>query len=230
MLIWRGVVIALTGGFPITVRDSARRSRMRCPGRCSTGSACRCCGSSPSARLGTFLLTRTRFGNWVQARGQNEQAARNLGVPVDRVTIILFMLDLGARRLLRRRPGGALLLGRCAARRGHGVAGRRGHGDRRHAALRRLRQRDRHDPGLDHVRHDPGRPRARRRAGAFLPHADGRHRRRRGDPEHRVARRMARSKPLAGFRRSSAADAAIAGRSRAAAGERRRRCRRARRG
>ena len=42
--------------------------------------------------LGTFLLTRTRFGNWVQARGQNEQAARNLGVPVDRVTIILFML------------------------------------------------------------------------------------------------------------------------------------------
>ena len=42
--------------------------------------------------LGTFLLTRTRFGNWIQARGQNEQAARNLGVPVDRVTIFLFML------------------------------------------------------------------------------------------------------------------------------------------
>ena len=42
--------------------------------------------------LGTFLLARTRFGNWIQARGQNEQAARNLGVPVDRVTIILFML------------------------------------------------------------------------------------------------------------------------------------------
>jgi simple sugar transport system permease protein len=42
--------------------------------------------------LATFLLVRTRFGNWIQARGQNEQAARNLGVPVDRVTIILFML------------------------------------------------------------------------------------------------------------------------------------------
>ena len=42
--------------------------------------------------MGTFLLVRTRFGNWVQARGQNEQAARNLGVPVDRVTVILFML------------------------------------------------------------------------------------------------------------------------------------------
>jgi simple sugar transport system permease protein len=46
----------------------------------------------------TFLLSRTRLGNWIQARGQNEQAARNLGVPVDRVTIIVFMLTsaLGA--------------------------------------------------------------------------------------------------------------------------------------
>jgi simple sugar transport system permease protein len=41
---------------------------------------------------GTFLLSRTRFGNWIQARGQNEQAARNLGVPVDRLTVYLFML------------------------------------------------------------------------------------------------------------------------------------------
>jgi simple sugar transport system permease protein len=45
--------------------------------------------------LGTFLLARTRFGNWIQARGQNEQAARNLGVPVDRVTICLFMIASG---------------------------------------------------------------------------------------------------------------------------------------
>src|SRR5690606_21609475 len=42
--------------------------------------------------IGTFVLTRTRFGNWIQASGQNPQAARNLGVPVDRVTIILFMV------------------------------------------------------------------------------------------------------------------------------------------
>ncbi len=41
------------------------------------------------AAIGPRTLTRTRFGNWVQARGQNEQAARNLGVPVDRVTITL---------------------------------------------------------------------------------------------------------------------------------------------
>jgi simple sugar transport system permease protein len=42
--------------------------------------------------LGTIILLRTRLGNWIQARGQNEQAARNLGVPVDRVTLILFMM------------------------------------------------------------------------------------------------------------------------------------------
>ena len=42
--------------------------------------------------LGTLLLLRTRFGNWIQARGQNEQAARNLGVPVDRTTVALFAL------------------------------------------------------------------------------------------------------------------------------------------
>lgn len=44
------------------------------------------------AILGTFLLQRTRFGNWVQASGQNPEAARNLGVPVGRVAIALFAL------------------------------------------------------------------------------------------------------------------------------------------
>ena len=39
----------------------------------------------------TVLLLRTRLGNWIQAAGQNPNAARNLGVPVDRITILLFM-------------------------------------------------------------------------------------------------------------------------------------------
>jgi simple sugar transport system permease protein len=91
MLIWRGVVIALTGGFPVMVPIP--------PGFKDIVSGPLLDGFKMSmlwflviGGLGTFLLTRTRFGNWIQARGQNEQAARNLGVPVDRVTIILFML------------------------------------------------------------------------------------------------------------------------------------------
>ncbi len=39
------------------------------------------------------LLTRTRFGNWIQATGGNPGAARNRGVPVKRVKLILFMLS-----------------------------------------------------------------------------------------------------------------------------------------
>jgi simple sugar transport system permease protein len=91
MLIWRGVLIALTGGFPMTVTIP--------PGFKDIMSGPLLGGFRMSmlwffliGALGTFLLARTRFGHWIQARGQNEQAARNLGVPVDRVTIILFML------------------------------------------------------------------------------------------------------------------------------------------
>jgi simple sugar transport system permease protein len=39
-----------------------------------------------------FILTQTRFGNWIQASGGNPGAARARGVKVDRVKIILFML------------------------------------------------------------------------------------------------------------------------------------------
>jgi simple sugar transport system permease protein len=38
----------------------------------------------------TWLLTRTRFGNWVFASGGEANAARNLGVPVARTKITLF--------------------------------------------------------------------------------------------------------------------------------------------
>jgi simple sugar transport system permease protein len=40
-----------------------------------------------------YLLTRTRFGNWIQATGGNPGAARNRGVPTARVKVILFMLS-----------------------------------------------------------------------------------------------------------------------------------------
>ena len=38
----------------------------------------------------TWLLTRTRFGNWIFAAGGEATAARNLGVPVARTKIMLF--------------------------------------------------------------------------------------------------------------------------------------------
>jgi simple sugar transport system permease protein len=42
--------------------------------------------------LATWVLLRTRFGNWIFATGGDETSARNVGVPVHRVKIILFML------------------------------------------------------------------------------------------------------------------------------------------
>lgn len=41
--------------------------------------------------FGHILLTKTRFGNWIFAAGGDSQAARYVGVPVNRVKIIMFM-------------------------------------------------------------------------------------------------------------------------------------------
>ncbi|MEM9011170.1 MAG: ABC transporter permease [Pseudomonadota bacterium] len=41
--------------------------------------------------FGHILLTRTRFGNWIFASGGDAQAARYVGVPVNRVKILMFM-------------------------------------------------------------------------------------------------------------------------------------------
>ena len=41
--------------------------------------------------LASWVLMRTRFGNWIYAVGGSAQAARYVGVPVNRVKILLFM-------------------------------------------------------------------------------------------------------------------------------------------
>lgn len=47
--------------------------------------------------LGTILLSRTTFGNWIFAAGGDPNAARNVGVPVGRTKILLFVATaLGA--------------------------------------------------------------------------------------------------------------------------------------
>ena len=91
MLIWRGVLISLTGGFPMTVAIPAGFKAIMA-GPLLSGFRMSTLWFFVIGALGTFLLLWTRFGNWVQARGQNEQATRNLGVPVDRTTVVLFAL------------------------------------------------------------------------------------------------------------------------------------------
>lgn len=52
------------------------------------------------AALGTYILLRTTFGNWIFGTGGAPVAARNVGVPVDRVKIILFMSTAASATLL----------------------------------------------------------------------------------------------------------------------------------
>jgi simple sugar transport system permease protein len=91
MLIYRGLLIALTGGFPKTVvvppllKDLATGAIL--PG----GYHMSLLWFALIAAGATLVLLRTRLGNWMQAAGQNPLAARNLGVPVDRVTVMLFV-------------------------------------------------------------------------------------------------------------------------------------------
>ncbi|MCB9993557.1 MAG: ABC transporter permease [Hyphomicrobiaceae bacterium] len=44
------------------------------------------------AAVAWFVLHRTKYGNWIFAIGGDRESARNAGVPVDRTTIILFVL------------------------------------------------------------------------------------------------------------------------------------------
>jgi simple sugar transport system permease protein len=41
--------------------------------------------------IGSWVLSRTTFGNWIFAAGGDQNAARNVGVPVDRTKILLFL-------------------------------------------------------------------------------------------------------------------------------------------
>lgn len=50
--------------------------------------------------IATFVLTRTRFGNWIFAAGGDANAARNAGVPVERTKITLFVVTALAAALV----------------------------------------------------------------------------------------------------------------------------------
>ncbi len=50
--------------------------------------------------VGAWVLARTRFGNWIYSAGGDPVAARNIGVPVVRTKIILFMMTSGVAALM----------------------------------------------------------------------------------------------------------------------------------
>jgi simple sugar transport system permease protein len=50
--------------------------------------------------IGAWLLAKSRFGNWIYSAGGDPNAARNVGVPVGRTKITLFMMTSGVAALM----------------------------------------------------------------------------------------------------------------------------------
>jgi simple sugar transport system permease protein len=50
--------------------------------------------------VGAWLLAKTRFGNWIYSAGGEPNSARNVGVPVARTKISLFMMTSGVAALM----------------------------------------------------------------------------------------------------------------------------------
>jgi simple sugar transport system permease protein len=49
---------------------------------------------------GAWLLAKSRFGNWIYSAGGDPTAARNVGVPVARTKVALFMMTSGVAALM----------------------------------------------------------------------------------------------------------------------------------
>jgi simple sugar transport system permease protein len=102
LLIWRGVLLGISGGEPVRVEQDSLLFKIFSY-RIESGPF-RGYQVSVLWFLGvmivlTFILLRTRFGNWIFASGGNERSARSMGVPVDRVWLVLFVVTACAALL-----------------------------------------------------------------------------------------------------------------------------------
>lgn len=91
-LIFRGFLTMQTSGFPVVIRFPESYSRLL-SGPALGGFRMSVLWFLLTAAAATIFLQRSRIGNWVFAIGQNAEAARNLGVPVKRTTVLLFTIS-----------------------------------------------------------------------------------------------------------------------------------------
>ncbi len=94
MMFWRGILLAVTGGFPVSYFPGGTPMMLfalngRFAGQFRT-SALWFLGIT---LLMNVVLVRTRYGNAVYATGGNRDAARVLGVAIDKVKLINFVLS-----------------------------------------------------------------------------------------------------------------------------------------
>ncbi|MQB07222.1 ABC transporter permease [Agrobacterium tumefaciens] len=94
-LVYRGMLLAFTGGFPKSVDMPRAVSNVIAGPILFGGMRMSLVWFILITFLATILLLRTRLGNWIQAVGQNPKAAHNLGVNVNRTTILAFVFSGG---------------------------------------------------------------------------------------------------------------------------------------
>ncbi|HEV8685877.1 MAG TPA: ABC transporter permease [Gaiellaceae bacterium] len=95
LLIWRGVLLGISGGEPAHVEQESILFKIfsyRIESGPFRGYQVSVLWFIGVMVVLTFVLLRTRFGNWIFASGGNERSARSMGVPADRVWLVLFVL------------------------------------------------------------------------------------------------------------------------------------------
>jgi simple sugar transport system permease protein len=95
LLIWRGVLLGISGGEPAHVEQESLLFKIfsyRIESGPFRGYQVSVLWFIGVMVVLTFVLLRTRFGNWLFASGGNERSARSMGVPADRVWLVLFVL------------------------------------------------------------------------------------------------------------------------------------------
>ena len=91
MMVWRGLLLLVTGGWPPEYPTAADPLKMVLVGNMGMLYASLLWYLGIVALL-WILLERTRFGNWTFATGGNLNAARVMGIPTNRVKITAFVI------------------------------------------------------------------------------------------------------------------------------------------
>jgi len=91
MMVWRGVVLLITGGWPPPFPDKAIPLKQAVVGQLGLIYASLIWYAGVTIIL-WILLERSRYGNWVFATGGNRQAARVLGINIARVKVLNFVI------------------------------------------------------------------------------------------------------------------------------------------
>ena len=91
MMVWRGIVLLVTGGWPPEYPQAANTLKMIIVGKMGMVYASLIWYAGLTLLL-WFLLERSKFGNWMFATGGNLNAARVMGISTSRVKMTGFMI------------------------------------------------------------------------------------------------------------------------------------------